>query len=68
MPFFTVVRPCGNGTSPLVQTIDGDGKPNARQEIEATESAFTFITLSGVLMNFGGTERMKDKKAEKTKI
>ena len=56
MPFLTVVRPCGNGTSPLDQTIVGDGKPNARQETEATEFAFTFIILTGVFMNCGGTE------------
>ena len=59
MPLLTVVRPCGNGTSPLDQTIVGDGKPNARQETEATDCGFTFITLSGVLVNCGGTKKIK---------
>ncbi len=59
MPSLTVVRPCGNGTSPLDQTIVGDGKPKARQETEATESAFTFITLSGISVNCGGTGKVK---------
>ena len=56
MPSLTVVRPCGNGTSPLDQTIVGDGKPNARQETEATLFPVTFITLSGVSVNRGGTK------------
>ena len=49
-----VVRPCGNGTNSLDQTIFGDGKPKARQRIEATEFAGTLVSLSGVWMNRGG--------------
>jgi len=55
VPLVTVVRPCGKGTSPLDQTIVGGGKPNAWQEIEATEFPITFVSLSGVLINSGGT-------------
>ena len=55
MPLVTVVRPCGNGTSPLDQTTVGGGKPNARQEREATEVPVTFVTSSGVSMNCGAT-------------
>ena len=55
MPFLTVVRPCGNATTPLDQTIVGGGKPNARQVTEATVFLVTFITLSGVSINCGGT-------------
>ena len=55
MPLVTVVRPCGNGTSPLDQRIVGGGKPKAWQEIEATEFPTTFESLSGVLVNTGGT-------------
>ena len=56
MPLVTVDRPCGNGTSPLDQTIVGGGKPNARQETEATEFPITLLSLSGVLINSGGTK------------
>ena len=55
MPLITVLRPCGNGTRPLDHTIVGGGKPNARQETEATEFPVTFVSLSGVLINSGGT-------------
>ena len=67
MPLITVVRPCGKGTSPLDQTIIGGGKPKALQETEVSEFAFTFITLSGVLMNCGGTEMITKTKQNKTK-
>ena len=55
VPLVTVVRPCGSGTSPLDQTIVGGGKPKARHETEATEFPITFVSLSGVLVNSGGT-------------
>ena len=51
VPLATVVRPCGNGTSPLDQIIVGGGKPKAWQETEASEFAITFITLLGISMN-----------------
>ena len=61
MPFSAiVVRPCGNGTNPLDQTIVGGGKPKARQRIEATEFAGTLVNLSGVRMNRGGARFKKD--------
>ena len=53
MPLVTVLRPCGNGTSPLDHTTVGGGKPSARQEREATEFPVTFVTLSGISMNWG---------------
>jgi len=55
VPLATMVRPCGNGTSPLDQTTFGGGKPNAWQGIEATEFAVTFTTLSGTSVNVGDT-------------
>ncbi len=58
MPFLTVLRPCGNETSPLDQTIVGDGKPKARQETEAIAFPATFITLLGISMNRGGADRI----------
>ena len=61
MPLVTVVRPCGNGTSPLDHTIIGGGKPKAWQETEVCEFALTSITLSGVLMNCGETEMITEK-------
>ena len=61
MPFLAiVVRPCGNGTNPLDQTIVGGGKPKARQRIEATEFAGTLVNLWGVWMNRGGARFKKD--------
>ena len=65
MPLATVLRPCGNDTRPLDQTIVGVGKPKAWQETEASEFAVTFITLSGVLMNCGGTEMITKQKQTK---
>ena len=56
VPLVMVVRPCGNDTSPLDQTIVGAGKPKTRQEIEATELYVTLITLSRVSVNCGGTD------------
>lgn len=62
VPFLVMeVRPCGNGTNPLDQAIVGGGKPIARQRTDATEFARTFINLSGVWMNLGGT-RIREKK------
>ena len=58
----TLVRPCGNGTSPLDQTIFGEGKPNAWQEADAFLPLLTVITLFGVLVNRGGTEEYNEKK------
>ena len=66
MPLVTVLRPCGNDTRPLDQTIVGVGKPKAWQETEVSEFAVTFITLSGVLMNCGGTEMITKQKQNKT--
>ena len=61
VPFFVmVVRPCGNGTNSLDQTIVGGGKPKARQRIEATEFAGTMVSLSGVWMNRGGARFKKE--------
>ena len=61
LPFLAiVVRPCGNGTNPLDQTIVGGGKPKARQRIEATEFAGTLVSLSGVWMNRGGARLKKE--------
>ena len=65
MPLVTVLRPCGNDTRPLDQTVVGVGKPKAWQETEASEFAVTFITLSGVLMNCGGTEMITKQKQTK---
>ena len=62
VPPLTLVRPCGNGTSPLDQTIFGEGKPNAWQEADASLPLTTVITLFGVLLNRGGTEENKTKK------
>ena len=62
MPLITELRPCGKGTRPLDQTIVGGGKPNARQETEATEFPITFVSLSGVLINSGGTRWIMKKK------
>lgn len=58
----TLVRPCGNGTSPLDQTIFGEGKPNAWQEADAFLPLLTVITMFGVLVNRGGTEEYNEKK------
>jgi len=57
VPLLTVVRPCGNGTSPLDHTTVGGGLPNTRHEREAMEFAVTFTMLSGVSRNRGGTGR-----------
>ena len=62
----TVVRPCGNGTSPLDQTTVGGGKPNTRQEREATEFPITFTTLSGVSRNCGGTGQKNEQTNKQT--
>ena len=62
VPLLTLVRPCGNGTSPLDQTIFGEGKPNAWQEADAFLPLLTVITLFGVLVNRGGTEEYNEKK------
>ena len=62
VPLLTLVRPCGNGTSPLDQTIFGEGKPNAWQEADAFVPLLTVITLFGVLVNRGGTEEYNEKK------
>ena len=59
VPLLTLVRPCGNGTSPLDQTILGEGKPNAWQEADAFLPPITVITLFGVLVNRGRTEENK---------
>ena len=66
MPLITELRPCGNGTRPLDQTIIGGGKPKVWQETEVSEFAVTFITLFGVLMNCGGTEMITKQKQNKT--
>ena len=65
VPLVTVVRPCGNGTSPLDQTTVGCGKPNTWQEREASEFAVTATTLLGISMNCGGTVRGKKKQTDK---
>ena len=65
VPLVTVLRPCGNGTSPLDQTTVGFGKPNTRQEREATEFPITFTTLSGVSRNCGGTGKKTNKQVKK---
>jgi len=57
VPLITVLRPCGNGTSPLDHATVGCGLPNTRQEREASEFSVTFTTLSGVSRNRGGTGR-----------
>ena len=62
MPLIAVLRPCGNGTRPLDQTIVGGGKPKAWHETEVSEFAVTFITRSGVSKNCGGTEMITKKK------
>ena len=62
VPLLTLVRPCGNGISPLDQTIFGEGKPNAWQEADAFLPLLTVITLFGVLVNRGGTEEYNEKK------
>ena len=62
VPLLTLVRPCGNGTSPLDQTIFGEGKPNAWQEADAFLPLLTVITMFGVLVNRGGTEEYNEKK------
>ena len=59
VPFLTLVRPCGNGTSPLDQTIFGVGKPNAWQEADAFLPLLTLMTLFGILVNRGGAEENK---------
>lgn len=56
-----VVRPWGNGTNPLDQTIVGGGKPIALQPTDAAEFARTPVSLSGVWMNLGGTRIRKKK-------
>ena len=65
VPLVTVLRPCGNGTRPLDHTTVGGGKPNARQEREATEFPVTFVTLSGISMNCGATEETNKQKLDK---
>ena len=65
MPLVTVVLACGNGTSPLDQTIVGGGKPKAWQETEASEFGVILITLSGVSMNRGGTELITERSESK---
>ena len=61
VPFsVTLVRPCGNGTNSLDQTIVGGGKPKARQRTAATEFAGTLVSLSGVWMNRGGARFKKE--------
>ena len=61
VPLLTLVRPCGNGTSPLDQSISGEGNPNAWQETNAFVPLLTLITLFGVSVNRGGTEGKKEK-------
>ena len=61
VPFLAiVVRPCGNETNPLDQTIVGGGKPKARQRTEATEFAGTLVSLAGVWMKRGGAKFKKE--------
>ena len=62
VPLVTVLRPCGNGTSPLHQTTVGFGKPNTRQEREAIEFPITFTTLSGVSRNVEELEKKRTNK------
>lgn len=68
MPFLTVLRPCGNGINPLDQVIAGDGKPKARQETEAMVFPVTFITLLGISMNCGGTNKIRKRNKTSTII
>ena len=57
VPFLVMlVRPCGNGTNSLDQTIVGGGKPKASQRTEATEFAGTLVSLLGVWMKRGGAK------------
>ena len=66
VPFLTLVRPFGNGTSPLDQTILGEGKPNAWQEADAFLPPITVMTLFGVLVNRGGTEEKNNKISQRS--
>ena len=59
VPLLILVRPCGNGTRSLDQTIFGEGTPNAWQETNAFVPLLTEMTLFGFLVNRGGTEENK---------
>ena len=61
VPLLTLVLSCGNGTSPLDQTIFGEGNPNAWQEADAFLPLLILMTLFGVFVNRGGTEESKEK-------
>ena len=61
VPLLIFVRPCGNGTRSLDQTIFGEGNPNAWQEADAFLPLLILMTLFGVFVNRGGTEESKEK-------